>query len=178
MTTVSQPHVNVIHREVLPTGSSIALSARLRVTIDEAESVADLTGHLHDLVAESGVREGTLQVYCAHTTCGLVINENDAALHQDVQALLERLAPHSSTHHYAHDKHRTPAERRIHGERDNGHSHARARLATHPELNVPITAGALYLGRWQAVMLAEFDGPRTRELLVRAHDAAPRPPAV
>ncbi|WP_424887164.1 secondary thiamine-phosphate synthase enzyme YjbQ [Streptomyces sp. XH2] len=179
MTTAAQPCVKVHDREVLPAGSSIALSARLRVTIDEAESVVDLTGRLHDLVAEPGVREGTLQVYCGHTTCGLVINENDPGLHQDVQALLERLAPHSSTHCYAHDKHRTPGERQLHGsERDNGHSHARAQLATHPELNIPITAGALYLGRWQAVMLAEFDGPRTRELLVRVHDAAPRPPAV
>ncbi|RLV10361.1 hypothetical protein CTZ27_03895 [Streptomyces griseocarneus] len=176
MTTVSQPRVDIVDRAVLPPGSSIAVSARLRVTIGEPESVVDLTGRLHELLAESGVREGTLQVYCGHTTCGLVVNENDAALHQDVQALLQRLAPHSSTHHYAHDKHRDAAGRAIHGERDNGHSHARVQLATHPELGIPISAGALWLGRWQAVMLAEFDGPRTRELLVRVHDAAPRLP--
>jgi secondary thiamine-phosphate synthase enzyme len=160
MTTISQTRTDV-------TGSSIALSVRLAVTVETPEDTVDLTGELRRLVAESGVTEGTLHVYCGHTTCGLIVNENESGLDTDMKALLERIAPHSDHHPYAHDKDRTPAERALHGNRDNGHSHTRALLATHPELNIPITAGALYLGRWQAIMLAEYDGPRTRELLVR-----------
>ncbi|WP_431045698.1 secondary thiamine-phosphate synthase enzyme YjbQ [Streptomyces sp. P1-3] len=169
MAATSDTRTDIVFRDVLPAGSSIAVSARLSVTIDVPEAAIGLTDDLCRLVAQSGVTEGTLHIYCGHTTCGLTINENDSGLDTDMKAVLERIAPHSSHHYYAHDKTRTPAERAVHGERDNGHSHARALIATHPELNIPITAGELYLGRWQAVMLAEFDGPRTRELLVRVH---------
>lgn len=171
MTTISGSRVDVFSQSVLPPGSSIAVSARLSVAIDDPEGIVDLTGELRKLVAGSGVVEGTLHVYCGHTTCGLVINERDTGLDSDMSGLLERIAPHSAHHYYAHDKLRTPAERLVHGERDNGHSHARAWVATHPELSIPITSSALYLGQWQAVMLAEFDGPRTRDLLVRVHTA-------
>ncbi len=85
-------------------------------------------------------------MYCGHTTCGLTINENDSGLDTDMKAVLERIAPYSSKHYYAHDKERTPAERAVHGERDNGHSHARAMVATYPELTIPVTASKLHLG--------------------------------
>ncbi|MEU3353671.1 secondary thiamine-phosphate synthase enzyme YjbQ [Streptomyces sp. NPDC037389] len=163
--------INAVSHDVLPVGSSIAVSVRLSVGVGTPEATIDLSGELKRLVAGSGVTEGTLHVYCGHTTCGLLINENDSGLDSDMKAVLRRIAPHSSDHYYAHDKHRDPDGRALHGERDNGHSHARAMVATHPELSIPITGGELYLGRWQAVMLAEYDGPRTRELLVRVHRA-------
>ncbi|GHG62004.1 secondary thiamine-phosphate synthase enzyme YjbQ [Streptomyces griseocarneus] len=171
MTTLSDTRVTVTSRDRLPAGSLIAVSARLSVTLGEPEDIVDLTPALRQLVAEAAVTEGTLHVYCGHTTCGLIVNERDPGLDSDLRGVLARLAPHSSTHYYAHDKLRGPHERLVHGERDNGHSHARAIVATHPELSIPVTSGALYLGRWQAVLLAEFDGPRTRELLVRVHTA-------
>ncbi|WP_327223130.1 secondary thiamine-phosphate synthase enzyme YjbQ [Streptomyces platensis] len=171
MATISDSRINVVSHDVLPTGSSIAVSVRFSVTIDTHEATIDLTDELRRLVAQSGVTEGTLHVYCGHTTCGLTINENDSGLDTDMKAVLARIAPHSSKHYYAHDKERNPAERAVHGERDNGHSHARAMVATHPELTIPVTASKLYLGQWQAIMMAEFDGPRTRELLVRVHRA-------
>ncbi|MYT32922.1 MULTISPECIES: secondary thiamine-phosphate synthase enzyme YjbQ [unclassified Streptomyces] len=171
MTTISSTRIDVTTHDDQPPGSSIAVSARLRVTTGGPEGITDLTGELKQLAAGSAVAEGTLHVYCGHTTCGLIINERDTGLDTDMREVLERIAPHSDNHHYSHDKDRTPAERLLHGERDNGHSHARAMLATHPELHIPITAGNLYLGQWQAIMLAEYDGPRTRELLVRLHTA-------
>ncbi|MFD9903576.1 secondary thiamine-phosphate synthase enzyme YjbQ [Streptomyces sp. NPDC059063] len=162
---------DVVSYDVLPAEGSIAVSVRLSVTIASPEDTVDLTDVLRRLVDRSQVTEGTLHVYCGHTTCGLTVNESDSGLATDMKAVLERIAPHSRNHRYAHDNTRTPAERAVHGERDNGHSHARALIATHPELNIPITAGSLYLGQWQSVMLAEYDGPRTRELLIRVHRA-------
>ncbi|MFI9203260.1 secondary thiamine-phosphate synthase enzyme YjbQ [Streptomyces sp. NPDC053048] len=173
MSTLSGSRIDVISHDVLPAGSSIAISVRLAVTIESPEATVDLTRELRRLVAGAGVAEGTLHLYCGHTTCGLVVNERDPGLEADMHEVLERLAPHSAIHPYAHDKLRTPAERLVHAERDNGHSHARAMMATHPELSIPVTSGALYLGRWQAVMLTEFDGPRTREVLARVHSALP-----
>ncbi|MBH1932823.1 YjbQ family protein [Streptomyces sp. AV19] len=171
MTTVSGTHVSIVSQQLLPAGSSVVVSARLSVGIGLPEEAVDLTGELRRLADQAGVGEGTLHIYCGHTTCGLVVNENEGGLLADMKAALARFAPHSGTHYYAHDKQRTPAERALHGQRDNGHSHLRALIATHPELSIPITEGELYLGRWQSVLLAEFDGPRTRELLVRVHRA-------
>jgi secondary thiamine-phosphate synthase enzyme len=166
----SGTRISLISREVLPL-SSIAVTARFAVSINDPEGKIDLTDELRALVAESNVTEGTLQMYCGHTTCGLMVNEDDAGLYTDLGGMLERIVPHSRDHYYAHDKTRTPDERLLHGERDNGHSHIRSLIATHPELSIPITEGKLYLGRWQAIMLVEFDGPRTRELFVRVHNA-------
>ncbi|MEU4213358.1 secondary thiamine-phosphate synthase enzyme YjbQ [Streptomyces sp. NPDC026206] len=171
MTTVSGTRIDVISHGAQSPGSSIAVSARISVTIGNPDGIVDLTGALRQLAERSGVIEGTLHLYCGHTTCGLIINERDSGLESDLREILERIAPHSDNHYYAHDKLRTPAERRVHGERDNGHSHARAIVSTHPELNIPITSSSLYLGQWQTVLLAEFDGPRTRELLARVHNA-------
>ncbi|MEV5874840.1 secondary thiamine-phosphate synthase enzyme YjbQ [Streptomyces sp. NPDC052101] len=172
MTTVSHAAIDVSSRQVMPPGSRLVLTARLQVTTDRPEGTVNLTGQLHQLVAEARVIEGTVHVYCGHTTCGLLVNELDTGLETDTSKALERLLPHSSRHPYSHDKDRTAEERALHGhgERDNGHAHLRAVMATHPELHVPVTDGALYLGRWQAVMLAEHDGPRTRELLVRINN--------
>ncbi|KUL42750.1 secondary thiamine-phosphate synthase enzyme YjbQ [Streptomyces regalis] len=170
MTAVSHADIDVTSRHVMPPGSRLILTAQLRVATNGPESTVDLTGQLHQLVSEADVIEGTVHVYCGHTTCGLLVNELDVGLEADTGRALERLLPHSSRHPYNHDKDRTLAERTLHGERDNGHAHLRAVIATHPELHVPITEGALYLGQWQAIMLAEHDGPRTRELLVRIND--------
>ncbi|MGV4980971.1 secondary thiamine-phosphate synthase enzyme YjbQ [Streptomyces sp. NRAIS4] len=175
MTTVSHSGINVTARRDMPPGSRLMFTVRLQVTTNGPESTVDLTGLLHRLVSEADVTEGTVHVYCGHTTCGLLVNELDVGLETDTGQALERLLPHSSRHPYNHDKDRTPAERALHGERDNGHAHLRAVIATHPELHVPITDGVLYLGQWQAIMLAEHDGPRTRELLVRIHDDLGRP---
>jgi secondary thiamine-phosphate synthase enzyme len=169
MTIISRPQSTVIAREVPTSARSIAAQVELSVTVDVAEDIVDLTDALRRLVADSKVTEGTLHVYCGHTTCGLVANEDESGLDSDMKGVLERIAPHSDHQHYAHDKLRTAEERLVHGERDNGHSHARAIIATHPELHIPITGGELYLGRWQTIRLAEFDGPRTRELLARVH---------
>ncbi|MFD8478145.1 secondary thiamine-phosphate synthase enzyme YjbQ [Kitasatospora sp. NPDC059673] len=137
----------------------------------ERAAATDGRGELRLLVAGAGVTDGTLHIYCGHTTCGLIANENESGLDADLKGVLERVAPHSDHHYYAHDKTRTPDERLLHGERDNGHSHVRALVSTHPELHIPIIGGELYLGRWQTIRLAEFDGPRTRELLVRVYRA-------
>ncbi|MFI9721959.1 secondary thiamine-phosphate synthase enzyme YjbQ [Streptomyces sp. NPDC052396] len=170
MTTIPGTRVEVTAQRTFPRGSALARTARLGIIVERAEALVDLTGSVRELVAGSGVDEGTVQLYCGHTTCGLLINESDPGLETDLGRALERLLPHSGHHPYAHDKHRTPAERLLHGERDNGHAHLRTQLTTHPELNIPVTEGALHLGRWQAVLLAEYDGPRTRELLVRIID--------
>ena len=82
---------------------------------------------------------------------------------EDLADRLDRWAPRCDA--YRHDD----VSRRVVNvgpdERVNGHAHCRAALLRSSE-SVPVVGGALCLGRWQRVLLAEFDGPQTREIMV------------
>lgn len=121
----------------------------------------DLTERLASLAC--GVSSGVMHVFTRHTTTGLLINEAEPLLLEDLAARLERWAPATDT--YRHDDFSRRVVNVSPGERVNGHAHCRAALFRSSE-SVPIVGGALCLGRWQRVLLAEFDGPQTREVMV------------
>jgi secondary thiamine-phosphate synthase enzyme len=121
----------------------------------------DLTERLASLAC--GVSSGVMHVFTRHTTTGLLINEAEPLLLEDLAARLERWAPATDT--YLHDDFSRRVVNVSPGERVNGHAHCRAALFRSSE-SVPIVGGALCLGRWQRVLLAEFDGPQTREVMV------------
>ncbi len=113
----------------------------------------DITREIEKIVTEAKLSEGAAHVFTRHTTAAIAINENEAGLLDDYEALLEKLTPRSAG--YAHD--------RID---DNAHAHLRAMLLGQSK-TVPILHGRLALGTWQRVFLAEFDGPRSREVVVQ-----------
>jgi secondary thiamine-phosphate synthase enzyme len=113
-----------------------------------------ITPQIETLVAKSGVQEGMALVSAMHITAGVYVNDNEPGLIDDIDAWLEGLAPFKQ--HYKH--HQT-------GE-DNGDSHLKA-LLIHHEVILPITAGKLDLGTWQRVFYAEFDGQRSKRVIVK-----------
>jgi heptaprenyl diphosphate synthase len=129
------------------------------------ESV-DLTDRCAGFVAESGVAEGFLHLFCTHTTCGLLLNEDEAGLWEDLAGVLERLAPRGA--YWAHDDLSRRWQNLDDEPRPNGFSHVRASLTGQPSLSIPIVGGRLGLGRWQRVLLLEFDGGRTRTVTAHA----------
>lgn len=144
--------------ETAPTIATAA--ARVRISTRESIEIVDLTTRLEAFVRTVGLVTGWVNVQSRHTTTGILVNEHETLLLEDLTALLERLAPRNET--YAHDDlHRrtnVPPD-----ERANGHSHAKAALLrTSETLNV--VGGSLRLGRWQRVLLVELDGPRSREV--------------
>lgn len=112
----------------------------------------DITGEVERVVRESGVKEGAVNIFTRHTTAAIIINENEPGLLRDYERLAELLVPKGRG--YEHD--------RID---DNAHSHLRSILFG-PNKAVPIIGGSLALGTWQRIFLAEFDGPRVREVAV------------
>jgi len=101
---------------------------------------------------------GVCHVFCTHTTAGLTINENaDPDVVHDLLLELERLVPW-----------RNPAFRHAEG---NSAAHVKASLMG-AALAVPVADGRLALGVWQGLYLCEFDGPRTRTVLVQLTPAA------
>ncbi|HVF74783.1 MAG TPA: secondary thiamine-phosphate synthase enzyme YjbQ [Acidimicrobiales bacterium] len=136
----------------------------LRTTIEVATErpfhLLDLTDLVDAQVQRSGVGDGTVHVWCPHTSCGLAVTELEDGLHADVEAMLERLAPVDAP--YAHDDMARRSQNLEPDERRNGWSHMRGLLATLPFVLAPVEGGRLALGRWQRLFLVELDGPRPR----------------
>jgi secondary thiamine-phosphate synthase enzyme len=126
---------------------------RLSVRTPAQTCFVDITDQVVGVVRAGAVRDGTALLYVPHTTCALTIQENaDPGVQHDMLLVLRRLIPRNDQ-----------AYRHI---EDNSASHVQASAMGFSHF-VFVERGQLVLGRWQALYLAEFDGPRTREVLVK-----------
>ena len=114
----------------------------------------NITPEVEKAVRASGAAEGMVLVSAMHITAGVFVNDAESGLLQDIDEWLEKLAPFQDN--YRH--HRT-------GE-TNGDSHLK-NLLVHHEVILPITQGKLDLGPWQQVFYAEFDGQRSKRLVIK-----------
>ncbi len=113
-----------------------------------------MTSQVESALRKSGIREGMILVSAMHITAGVYVNDAEDGLIQDIDAWLEGLAPFRED--YRH--HRT-------GE-TNGDSHLKS-LIIHHEVIVPVTNGKLDFGPWQQVYYAEFDGQRSKRVIIK-----------
>jgi secondary thiamine-phosphate synthase enzyme len=119
----------------------------------------EITRDVQRLVADSKVADGMAIVYVPHTTAAVTINENaDPDVKHDLIQKLDQLIPKQEPY-YQHDE-------------GNSDSHLKTSL-TGNSVTVLIDDGKLVLGTWQGIQFCEFDGPRTREYLVKIVDFAP-----
>ena len=94
-------------------------------------------------VAQSGIGDGLLTIFCRHTSASLVIQENAApAARRDLERYFEKIAPESAD--YEHDDEGP----------DDMPAHLRTAL-TQSQLSIPIDDGRMLLGRWQGIYLFE-----------------------
>ena len=115
-----------------------------------------ITQDVEEIVSESGVQEGLVLVNAMHITASVFINDDESGLHQDYKDWLEELAPHAPISRYRHN--RT-------GE-DNGDAHHKRQIMGR-EVVVAITNGRLDLGTWERIFYGEFDGRRSKRVLVK-----------
>jgi len=136
---------------------------KVRIITERPTEFIDLTESLEDLLADSHILTGVLNIQSLHTTASIVVNEGEPLLLRDFECLLRKVAPQDVA--YQHDDEAIRTVNVSPGERPNGASHCRAlMLGTSACLNV--VNGRLVLGRWQRVFLAELDGPRSRDISV------------
>jgi secondary thiamine-phosphate synthase enzyme len=142
-----------------------ALQHQLTISVVTREpfEFVDMTAALASLVETLGIRDGVLTVQTRHTTTGLLINEHEPLLLDDLRRMFERIVPAQAR--YAHDDFSMRTVNLGPTERTNGHAHCRAALLRTSE-SIPIVDGCLTLGRWQRVFLVEFDGGQRREVSV------------
>ena len=104
----------------------------------------DLTARTAAFVRESGVRDGVCNVFLVHTSASLIFGENaDPSVRRDLEMFFARLAPDGDPA-YEHDTEGP----------DDMPSHIRTVL-TQNSLVIPVIAGELGLGTWQAIFLWE-----------------------
>jgi secondary thiamine-phosphate synthase enzyme len=116
--------------------------------------IINITEKVEEAVRKSGIQEGMVLVSAMHITAGVIVNDHEPGLWQDIDDWVEKLAPFKQD--YRH--HRT-------GE-TNGDAHLKS-LLVHHEVIVPVTGGKLDLGPWQQVFYAEFDGMRKKKLIIK-----------
>jgi len=124
------------------------LSVETRSSVD----LRNITGHVRQVVDESGVKNGLATIFVPHTTAGIYVNEDESGLKRDVDSVLSKLVPRGAG--YLHDE-----------VDDNAHAHLRSILIS-PSITIPIIDGRLATGTWQSIFFAEFDGPRRRRFIV------------
>lgn len=122
----------------------------IAVESQQREQMIDITDKVQKMIGPDA--DGICFVFTQHTTCGVTINENaDPDVQSDMLGFLQRLIPQYDEN-FKHFEH-------------NSDAHIKSSLVGCSAL-LPVAKGKLLLGRWQGIYLCEFDGPRTRKVLV------------
>ncbi len=119
----------------------------------------NITERINEIVRKSGVRDGLVHLQSLHTTTAVFINEWQDALLDDVRNFFHEVVDRD-----AYYKHNDPAHSDC--ERGNADSHLRGMLMGQT-LVLQVRNASVLLGTWQSIILAEFDGPRSRSLAIQ-----------
>ena len=116
------------------------------------EGLYDITREVGNLVKESKIKEGMVNIYAQGATSAIMIQENwDDSIQTDVVHLLQKLIPNGV---WLHDK-----------QDGNGDAHLKAGIVG-PSETIPVVNGKMGLSTWQNIFFCEFDGPRQDRKMV------------
>jgi secondary thiamine-phosphate synthase enzyme len=120
---------------------------KFSISTTKKQELIDITGQVNEIIKKSKLRDGLCNVYVKHTTAAVIINENDDPnICSDLLNAMNKTFPDKAG--YLHD--------RMDG---NAGAHIKAAVLG-PSETLSFEDGKLKLGRWQALMLVELDGPR------------------
>jgi secondary thiamine-phosphate synthase enzyme len=129
------------------------LNDSFSVGTNKRNELVDITDKIQDSIDKSGIKDGSVIVFCPHTTAAITINENaDPDVVHDILLTLSELVP----------QHRSGYQ---HSE-GNSDSHVKSSIIGCSE-TVLISDGKMKLGTWQGIYFCEFDGPRSRTVNVQ-----------
>jgi len=146
----------------MPAASSIRVIAPQAVAtatlaVDTSgEGFVEITADVARFVTDAGALEGALFLFIRHTSASLTIQENaDPDVRTDLVTALRRLAPEAGP--WVHDTEGP----------DDMPAHVKSLLAG-VSLHVPVIGGALALGTWQGIYVAEHRArPHRREVVLQ-----------
>ena len=135
-----------------PTRATFDVVKRLAIQSTKKEEMIDITADVRRIVRESGVLSGICHLYVPHTTAGVTVNENtDPNVKLDILAQLEKAVTSEGKYRHAEG---------------NAAAHIKSSIIGSSQ-SIFIENGKLVLGTWQAIFLCEFDGPRSRNILIK-----------
>ena len=128
------------------------------ITSDRMQLI-NITDRINEIVRKSGIQDGLVHLQSLHTTTAVFINEWQDALLHDVKSFLEDLIRRENAW-----RHNDPNYSDC--ERQNADSHLRGMMMGQ-SLCLQVRNSTVLLGTWQSIILAEFDGPRSRSMSVQ-----------
>ena len=134
-----------------------SLTRHLTFELPERMAFENITDQVEQLVSKSGVQEGLCLVNAMHITASVFINDDEPGLHRDYKKWLEELAPFD------------PSPDRYHHNRtgeDNADAHHKRQIMGR-EVVVAVTKGKLDFGPWEQIFYGEFDGRRSKRVMVK-----------
>lgn len=127
----------------------------LALDVPKRRQMINITPQVDEALRESGIKEGLCLVNAMHITASVFINDDESGLHSDFEKWLEGLAPEKPYSQYAHN-----------GYEDNADAHLK-RTIMGREVVVAVTNGKLDFGPWEQIFYGEFDGKRTKRLMIK-----------
>ena len=132
------------------------MSQRFTVRTKSRTDFVDITENVRRALESSGINNGMCHVFIPHTTAGVTINENaDPDVQTDIITTLEDIVPWANKY------------RHLEG---NSAAHIKASIMGF-SVSVPVENRRLVLGTWQCIYFCEFDGPRSRNVIVTGTDS-------
>ena len=137
---------------------------------EERREFVRITEDVQEAVRESGIAEGMVLVSAMHITAGVWVNDDEPGIQADTLEWLDKIAPPSwaePANEVARQLLPEGGDYRHHrGGEDNGDAHLK-NLLVHHQVVLPVTEGDLDLGPWQQVFYCEFDGRRSKRLVMK-----------
>lgn len=115
----------------------------------------NITSEVEKCLEESEIKEGLILCNGMNITASVFINDDEGGLHRDFEAWLERLAPEKPHDQYNHN-----------GYEDNADAHLKRQIMGR-EVVVAVTNGKLDFGTWEQIFYGEYDGKRTKRVLIK-----------
>jgi len=124
----------------------------IQISTDKHNGLYDITSQIENILLESNVKNGIVNIYAQGATAAIMIQENwDDSVQNDVVTLLNKLIPSGVWEHDAQD--------------NNGDAHLKSGIVG-PSETIPIINGKMGLSTWQNIFFCEFDGPRIKRNIV------------
>ena len=127
----------------------------LSIHTEKRRAYLNITPQVREAIRASGIKEGLCLVNAMHITASVFINDDEQGLHQDLETWLEGLAPEKPHSRYHHN-----------GYEDNADAHLKRQVMGR-EVVVAITKGDLDFGPWEQIFYGEYDGMRTKRVLIK-----------
>jgi len=127
----------------------------LTFRVPKRRGMLNITPQVTEALLTSGIQEGLCLVNAMHITASVFINDNESGLHADFEKWLEHLAPEKPHSQYRHN-----------GAEDNADAHLKRSLMGR-EVVVAVTKGQLDFGPWEQIFYGEFDGQRSKRVLIK-----------